>query len=72
MTRERSQALALLRTLQARHAGYRDVLVALATMLRDAGEPSEALAYARKLSALDPARPDAQQLVRELEQAAGG
>jgi tetratricopeptide (TPR) repeat protein len=59
-------ALEVLRRAQSRRPTDRDLLVALATMSRDAGARDEARAWAAKLLALDPDDPGARALVRQL------
>jgi tetratricopeptide (TPR) repeat protein len=61
-------ALDLLRATHSRFPGYPDVVIALATILRDAGEIEAAFAYAEELTALLPGDPNARALLRELEQ----
>jgi Flp pilus assembly protein TadD len=61
-----NQALAVLKTAQRRHPADRDLLLALATLNRDAGDAEAALGYARKLSELNPDDPQAAALLSEL------
>jgi len=68
----RQEALDTLRLNHERFPRHRDTLVALATMLRDAGDYAAALTYAHKLLALTPADPAGRALVAELEAAAAG
>jgi Flp pilus assembly protein TadD len=67
---QRETALRTLEAASRRHPEDRDLLLALALFERDAGRRERALVHARRLAALEPGNPDAQQLVREL-QAAG-
>ncbi|MBW2242029.1 MAG: tetratricopeptide repeat protein, partial [Deltaproteobacteria bacterium] len=60
-------ALAVLGDAHERHPGNLNLLVALATLHRDAGHTDEARSYAEKLLALRPEDPNAQALMRELE-----
>jgi len=60
------KALAVLEAAQHRHPTNRDLLVALATMNRDAGDRETALGYARKLAELNPDDADAATLLSEL------
>jgi Flp pilus assembly protein TadD len=60
------QALAVLETAQRRHPADRDLLLALATINRDAGDTEVALGYARMLSELNPNDPQAVALLSEL------
>jgi Flp pilus assembly protein TadD len=60
------QALAVLETAQRRHPADRDLLLALATINRDAGDTEAALGYARMLSELNPNDPQAVALLSEL------
>jgi Flp pilus assembly protein TadD len=60
------KALAALEAAHRRHPNNRDLLVALTTMNRDAGNRETALGYARKLSALNPDDADAAALLSEL------
>jgi Flp pilus assembly protein TadD len=64
---ERAQGLEVLRQAHARHPGDRDVLTALATISRDAGDRRAAAGYARALVALSPSDPAARRLLAELE-----
>lgn len=64
------QALQVLERAYQQHPNDSDILTALATMNRDAGNRDVALRYARALLALNPQNPSAQQLVAQLE--AGG
>jgi Flp pilus assembly protein TadD len=61
------RALALLKAAHERHPGDVDVLLALATSYRDAGNPGAALDCARKLVALMPGNPQATALLKEIE-----
>jgi tetratricopeptide (TPR) repeat protein len=60
-------ALKVLAGAHERHPGNLDLLVALATLHRDAGHSDTARSYAAKLLALRPDDPNAQALMRELE-----
>ena len=66
-TGDREAALRLLRSSHERFPAYRETLLGLATILRDADETEEALEYARRLVVLAPADPTARGLVAELE-----
>ena len=61
------RAIAVFQGAHERHPGNRDLLIALATMNRDAGQLSAAVEYARKLVALSPQDPNALQLLAQLE-----
>ena len=61
------QAQAVLDRAHARHPGDPEILVALATMARDAGQQATALDYARRLVALRPEDEGARQLLASLE-----
>lgn len=63
------QALQVLERAYQQHPNDGDILTALATMNRDAGNREVALRYARALLALNPQNPSAQQLVAQLEAA---
>ena len=65
-TGERESALEQLREAHARFPGYRDVLVALATIHRDGGEFEETRRYAERLLELSPADAVARALIEEL------
>jgi Flp pilus assembly protein TadD len=60
-------SLAALDRTHRRHPNDPDVLLALATIHRDAGNPAMALNYARHLLELDPQHGRVLQLVRQLE-----
>jgi Flp pilus assembly protein TadD len=62
-----ARALEVLRGAHQRHPGDRDTLIALATITRDQGDRSAAVAWARKLVGLAPRDPGAHQLLAELE-----
>ena len=66
---EPGRAVNVLGEVHGRHPGDRDVLLALATMSRDAGSLNEAVEYARKLLELAPTDPGVRQLLAELEAA---
>jgi predicted CXXCH cytochrome family protein len=61
------QALNLLETAHKRHPSDRDVLLALVSISRDAGDLAGALAHARELAALFPADAQIGMLVLDLE-----
>ncbi len=61
------RALAVLEEAHRSHPGTPDLLVALATLHRDAGDLDAALVHARKLVELRPEDPAARSLVLELE-----
>jgi Flp pilus assembly protein TadD len=63
----RSEALAVLRQASRRHPAHRELLIALTTINRDAGDISSALAYALALVQLMPDDASAQALLRELQ-----
>ena len=63
------RALEMLRRAHERRPSDRDLLVALATISRDAGASVEARSWAGKLVALDPADPAARGLLAELSAA---
>ncbi len=64
---KKKRALLVLAEAQRAHPGDVDLLVALATLHRDAGERDAALRYARQLLDLRPEDPAARALVRGLE-----
>jgi tetratricopeptide (TPR) repeat protein len=64
--RER-EALAVLRAADARHPYDLDILGALVSMNREAGNAKAALPYARKLAEVLPGDPNVKRLVEELE-----
>jgi len=66
------RALGVLEASHSLHPTDRDILVALATLHRDAGRPAQALRWARELAATAPEDPRAGPLVRSLEGAVGG
>ncbi len=61
-------ALAVLSEAHQRSPADRETLWALATINRDRGARTEALRYARKLSALSPGHPGVQELVKQLQE----
>jgi predicted CXXCH cytochrome family protein len=63
----REDAIALLKNTLTRHAPDRDILLALASFSRDAGDFSGALEYATKLGALVPGDQEVAQLIRLLQ-----
>ena len=69
-TGDRTAALERLREAHARFPGYRETLVALATIHRDGGEIDEARLYAGRLLELSPADPSARALLDELNSGA--
>ena len=64
---KRDAALAALRAADARHPYDLDILGALVSMYREAGNAKAALSYARKLAEVLPDDPGVQRLVAELE-----
>jgi predicted CXXCH cytochrome family protein len=68
-TGRQSEALAVLRSADARHPYDLDILSALVSMNRDTGKPKAALPYARKLAEVLPADSNLKQLLDELERA---
>jgi len=62
------QATAVLQGVLARRPNDRDTLSALIAYSRQ-GDPRQALSYARRLAALEPANPEVRQLVEQLEAA---
>ena len=63
------RAITVLQGAHERHPSNRDLLIALATMSRDIGKASAAVAYARKLVAVSPQDPNARQLLAQMEAA---
>ena len=61
------EALALLKAADTRHPYNLDILGALISMQREAGNSKAALAYARKIAEVLPENPDIKQLIAELE-----
>jgi Tfp pilus assembly protein PilF len=61
------QALTVLDRAHKRNPANVDVLLGLITINRDAGNPDNALRYARKLDQLIPNNPEIRQLLLELE-----
>ncbi len=61
------QALTVLDHAHERHPANVDVLLGLVTINRDAGNPDDAMRYARKLDQLIPNNPEIRQLLLELE-----
>jgi len=61
------RALEVLADAERRHPGDRDLLVALATISREAGRREEAVGWARRLVELDPADPGPRRLLQQLE-----
>ena len=66
---DRTAALAVLEEAQVRHPGSQDLLFALATLHRDAGNREAALDWARKLAAERPRDREAQALLASLQPA---
>jgi tetratricopeptide (TPR) repeat protein len=64
-----SEALAMLRSADARHPYDIEILSALVSMNRDEGRAKAALPYARKLAEVLPGDPDVKRLLGELERA---
>jgi len=64
------EALSVLTAASRRHPNDGDLLMALATILRDAERPAEGLPYAERLLELIPGNPGVEQLVEELRAAA--
>jgi predicted Zn-dependent protease len=60
------EAIAVLKDGLARHPDDRDILTALATFNRDAGDPAAALSYAEQLARLAPDDIGVTQLVESL------
>lgn len=60
-------AVAVLKKAQQRHPYNREILVALVTINRDRGALDSAIQYAKKLVALSPDDPSAQQVLKQLE-----
>jgi len=61
------RAVATLEDAHERHPADRSILVALATINRDAGRPGEAIRWARRLVALAPEDDQAAALLASLE-----
>ena len=68
-TGETDVALAILREAHRRHGGNREILFALATMNRDAGNLDDAVRYANALVDMAPDDPRARQLLESLKAA---
>ncbi len=64
---KRTEAITLLRTANSRHPDDLEILSALISMNREAGDRKTALVYARKAAAVLPGDPGIQRLVSELE-----
>ena len=64
-------SLELLEEVHLAAPANREVLVALASFYREAGESGKALSYAEKLLALDPENGDLQQFVQQFSGATG-
>ncbi|HEX9191397.1 MAG TPA: tetratricopeptide repeat protein [Candidatus Deferrimicrobiaceae bacterium] len=62
-----SRALGTLQHAYRRHPYDPDLLFALATFLRDRGNPADALRLARELAAVSPEDPGARRLLQEME-----
>ena len=65
----RSEALAVLRSVDARHPYDLEILSALVSLNREAGDSRAALLYARKLAETRPGDPSLKRLLDELERA---
>ena len=65
-TGRKSEAVRELEALLKRHPNDRDALLALVAFSRDSGAKQQALAYARRLQALEPGNPQMRRLVAEL------
>lgn len=65
-------ALQLLEQVHRRHPTNREVLVALATLSRDAGRVSDAIVHAQALLALEPANPEYRALLTDLRKRSPG
>ena len=65
----RGEALSVLRAAEARHPYDLEILGTLVSMIREAGNPREALPYARKIAEVLPGDPAVKRLLAELEQA---
>jgi tetratricopeptide (TPR) repeat protein len=61
------QALRTLREAYRRFPGYREIVLALATLHRDHGSRAEAIRYADRLVALEPSDPAANRLLADLK-----
>ena len=64
-------ALEVLRQAHQRRPADRELLLALATIHRDAGDPIQARKYARRLAELSPEDGSIRELVEQLEADAG-
>ena len=64
---KREQALALLRSADKRHPNDLDILGALISMSREAGDRRAALRYAKQLDGIMPGNADLGRLIAELE-----
>ncbi|EXI79749.1 MAG: cellulose synthase subunit BcsC [Candidatus Accumulibacter appositus] len=64
---QRSEALALLRSANQRHPNDLEILSALISMSREAGDQKAALRYAKKAAEILPNDPNVKRLVSELE-----
>jgi Flp pilus assembly protein TadD len=65
---ERDRALDVLEEAHRKRTGDREILVALATISRDAGHRDQAIEYAKRLVRLSPNDPGARQLLSELQE----
>ena len=63
----RGEALSLLRTVDARHPYDPEILSALVSMSREAGNAKDALVYARKIAEIYPDNPEVKRMLAELE-----
>ncbi len=66
------EAIQLLEQVHRRHPTNRDALVALATLLRDAGRMNDAIAHAQALLVLEPANPEYRTLLTDLRKRSPG
>ena len=63
----RGEALSLLRTVDARQPYDPEILSALVSMSREAGNATDALVYARKIAEIYPDNPEVKRMLAELE-----
>jgi len=63
----RGEALSLLRTVDARQPYDPEILSALVSMSREAGNAKDALVYARKIAEIYPDNPEVKRMLAELE-----
>jgi len=64
-----AEAIEVLAAAHERFPAYRDILFALATILRDMGDLERAIEYARQLAELAPADPSTHALLQDIESA---